>query len=129
MLQAWVLTDITPEQILQLHKGIRRVALSTERGDVIFLQAREGLRTFAPSDVTRAFMEINPLLIVSACQRQTEWWGSVESVQVHFDKVDMLIVRSEDGKQILTLTMNKDTATMEEIAGIVRSIKSLLDQS
>jgi hypothetical protein len=129
MLQAWVLTDITPEQILQLHKGIRRVALSTERGDVIFLQAREGLRTFAPSDVARAFMEINPLLIVSACQRQTEWWGSVESVQVHFDKVDMLIVRSEDGKQILTLTMNKDTATMEEIAGIVRSIKSLLDQS
>jgi hypothetical protein len=129
MFQAWVLTDITPEQILQLHKGIRRVALSTERGDVIFLQAREGLRTFAPSDVTRAFMEINPLLIVSACQRQTEWWGSVESVQVHFDKVDMLIVRSEDGKQILTLTMNKDTATMEEIAGIVRSIKSLLDQS
>jgi len=129
MLQAWVLTDITPEQILQLHKGIRRVALSTERGDVIFLQEREGLRTFAPSDVARAFMEINPLLIVSACQRQTEWWGSVESVQVHFDKVDMLIVRSEDGKQILTLTMNKDTATMEEIAGIVRSIKSLLDQS
>jgi hypothetical protein len=129
MFQAGVLTDITPEQILQLHKGIRRVALSTERGDVIFLQAREGLRTFAPSDVTRAFMEINPLLIVSACQRQTEWWGSVESVQVHFDKVDMLIVRSEDGKQILTLTMNKDTATMEEIAGIVRSIKSLLDQS
>jgi hypothetical protein len=129
MFQAWVLTDITPEQILQLHKGIRRVALSTERGDVIFLQAREGLRTFAPSDVARAFMEINPLLIVSACQRQTEWWGSVESVQVHFDKVDMLIVRSEDGKQILTLTMNKDTATMEEIAGIVRSIKSLLDQS
>ena len=123
------MTDITPEQILQLHKGIRRVALSTERGDVIFLQAREGLRTFAPSDVARAFMEINPLLIVSACQRQTEWWGSVESVQVHFDKVDMLIVRSEDGKQILTLTMNKDTATMEEIAGIVRSIKSLLDQS
>ncbi|MGA3296555.1 MAG: hypothetical protein ABSD41_03790 [Candidatus Bathyarchaeia archaeon] len=129
MFQAGVLTDITPEQILQLHKGIRRVALSTERGDVIFLQAREGLRTFAPSDVARAFMEINPLLIVSACQRQTEWWGSVESVQVHFDKVDMLIVRSEDGKQILTLTMNKDTATMEEIAGIVRSIKSLLDQS
>jgi hypothetical protein len=129
MFQACVLTDITPEQILQLHKGIRRVALSTERGDVIFLQARESVRTFAPSDVARAFMEINPLLIVSACQRQTEWWGSVQSVQVHFDKLDMLIVRSQDGKQILTLTMNKDSATMEEIAEIVRSIKSLLDQS
>ncbi|HMK84067.1 MAG TPA: hypothetical protein VK503_10145 [Candidatus Bathyarchaeia archaeon] len=122
------MTDITPEQILQLHKSIRRVALSTERGEVIFLQAREGLRTFAPNDVTRAFMEINPLLIVSACQRQTEWWGSVENVQVQFDKVNMLIIRSKDGKQILTLTMNKDAATIEEIAGIVRSIKSLLNQ-
>ena len=124
-----VLTDITPEQILQLHKSIRRVALSTEKGDVIFLQAREGLRPFAPSDVARAFMENNPLLIISACQRQTEWWGSIESVEVHFDKVNMLIVRSQDEKQVLTLTMDKDEVTREEIAEIVRSIKSFLEGS
>jgi hypothetical protein len=74
-------------------------------------------------------MKSNPLLIISACQRQTEWWGSVESVQVHFGKLDMLIVRSKDEKQILTVTMNKDEATSEEIAEIVRSIKSLMDRS
>jgi hypothetical protein len=74
-------------------------------------------------------MEFNPTLIISACQRQTEWWGPVESVQVHFVKLNMLIVRSKDGKQILTLTMNKDEATREEIAEIVRSIKSLMDRS
>ena len=129
MFQDCVLTDITPEQILRLHKSLRRVALSTENGDVLFLQAREGLRTFAPSDVPEAFMKSNPLLIISACQRQTEWWGSVESVQVHFGKLDMLIVRSKDEKQILTVTMNKDEATSEEIAEIVRSIKSLMDRS
>jgi len=123
------LADLTPEKLLQLHKSIRRVALSTEKGEVIFLQARDGIRTFAPSDVARAFMEINPLLIISACERQTEWWGAVESVQVHFDKLDMLIVKSQDGKQILTITLNKDETTREEITQIVRSIKSFMDQS
>ena len=123
------MADLTPERILQLHKSIRRVALSTEKGEVIFLQARDGIRTFAPSDVARAFMEINPLLIISACERQIEWWGAVESVQVHFDKLDMLIVKSQDGKQILTITLNKDETTREEITQIVRSIKSFMDQS
>ena len=120
---------ITPEQILQLHKSIRRVALSTENGDVLFLQAREALRTFAPSKVAEAFMKFNPLMIIGACQRQTEWWGPVESVQVNFDKLNMLIVRSKDGKQILTITMNKDEATREEIAEIVRSINILMDRT
>ncbi len=114
---------ITPEDLFLLHPKIRMAGLADPNGKVYFLQMRPGLKSLAPEEENRAFMQLNALLVFGACERLSQWGGAVMSVSVRYEKVIMYLSRLNEN--IIMLTVEKDEA-LETIPEISRSIESLM---
>lgn len=69
--------DFTPEDVFRLHPKIRWVGLASEKGEVVFVRTRPGVKSLSPEKEDRSFMELSPLLIVGACGRLSGWAGEV----------------------------------------------------
>jgi hypothetical protein len=96
--------------------------LVNQNGDVHFLQMRPSVKSLAPEDENRAFVQLNALLIFGACERLSNWGGAVESATVRYDKVIMYLARFNE--EVLVVTVEKDEA-LETIPEIIRSVRSL----
>ena len=114
---------LTPEDLFQLHPKIRMGAMVDEKGEVYFLKMRPGVKSLAPEEENRAFLQINPLVVFGACERLSQWGGAVTSVTVRYEKVLMYLARLKG--RFLMLTVEKDEA-LETIPEIARSIESLI---
>ncbi len=116
---------VTPEEIFRLHPSIRWVGLTSEDGEVIFVQQRPGTQSHSPANEDQSFIQLNPLLIISACERLSKWTGEVNSVVVNYQKVNMFMMKHE-GK-VLALTLEKGLSAGVMVK-IVRSIRNLLSR-
>ncbi len=117
------MVPITPEDLFRVHPKIRMAGLADPNGKVYFLQMRPGIKSLAPEEENRTFMQLNAMLVFGACERLSQWGGAVMSVSVRYEKVIMYLCSLN--KNILMLTVEKDEA-LETIPEIVRSIQSLM---
>ncbi len=115
----------TAADLFRLHPKIRMVGLTTEKGEVHFLEMRPGVKSLAPEEQNRAFMQLNALLVLGACERLSEWGGPVSNITVSYEKVLMHLAKF--GKDILVLTVEKEGA-LETIPEIVRATKLLMNK-
>jgi hypothetical protein len=113
----------TAEDLFRLHPKIRMVGLTSDKGEVAFLEMRPGVKSLAPEEENRAFMQLNALLVLGACERLSKWGGPVSNITVGYEKVLMHLAKF--GKDILLLTVEKDEA-LEAIPEIVKATKSLM---
>jgi hypothetical protein len=98
---------------------------ANERGEVYFMQMRPGIKSLAPEEENRRFMELNATLVFGACERLSDWGGSVESAIISYEKVTMYLTKFREG--VLMLTLEKDEA-LETIPEVVRSVRSLVQK-
>ena len=52
----------TADEVLKLHPKIRWAGLASEKGEVIWGQQRQGLKSYSPEDADRAFVQMGPLI-------------------------------------------------------------------
>jgi hypothetical protein len=97
------------------------VGLANPSGDVYFLQMRPGLKSLAPEEENRTFMQLNALFVFGACERLSQWSGAVMDASIRYEKVIMYLCRLNGN--ILMLTVEKDEAleTIPEIIGLIQS--------
>ncbi len=119
------MTALTAEDLFRLHPKIRMVGLASEKGEVHFIEMRPGIKSLAPEEENRAFMQLNALLVLGACERLSEWGGAVANITVSYEKVLMHLAKFR--KDVLVLTVEKDEA-LETIPEIVRATKSLMNK-
>ncbi len=119
------MTALTAEDLFRLHPKIRMVGLASEKGEVRFIEMRPGIKSLAPEEENRAFMQLNALLVLGACERLSEWGGAVANITVSYEKVLMHLAKFR--KDVLVLTVEKDEA-LETIPEIVRATKLLMNK-
>jgi len=111
---------MTPEDAFKLHAKIRWAGLASEYGEVFFSKQRDGVKRISPEDADHAFMQMGPLLLVSICERLSQWTGEVGSIVVNYEKVDCLIVKVRDGYLALALEKGQPAETISQV---VRALK------
>ena len=114
---------LTPDDLFRLHPKIRMAGLANESGEVYFLQMRPGVKTLAPEEENRAFMQLNALAVLGACERLSQWGGAVMGACIRYEKVTMYLSRFNE--KVLLITVERDEA-LETIPDIVRSIQTLM---
>ncbi len=101
------------------------VGLTNEKGDVHFLQMRPGLKSLAPEEENRSFMQLNAMLVIGACERLSPWGGAVANVTVSYEKVLMHLAKF--GENILLLTVEKDDG-LKTIPEIIKATRTLMNE-
>lgn len=113
--------ELTPELIFNLHPKIRWAALSTDKGEVVFVRMRPGLESLSPENADQAFMQLSPMMLQGVCERLAPWAGPVEAIVTSYEKI-VLVVRKVD-KQFLALTINREDK--EILRELMNSLHSL----
>ena len=113
----------TADEVLNLHPKIRWAGLASEIGEVIWVQQRDGLKSFSPEEADRAFVQMGPLIVSGVCERLSPWTGRVGSIVINYEKVTSLITKLEAG--YLCLTVDKEGA-QESVQEIVKSLEKWL---
>lgn len=88
---------------------------------------RPGISSLSPEEEDRSFMELNPLLIVGACERLSKWAGDVDSIAIRYEKVVMYLMRRKG--RVLALTIEKETEPESDhktITAISRSLRAIM---
>lgn len=116
---------LTPEDLFRLHPKIRMAGLANDKGDVYFMRMRPGVKSLAPEEENRTFMQLNALLVFGACDRLSEWSGAVGSATICYEKVIMHLARFKE--KVLMLTVEKDEA-LETVSEIIKSTRSLIHE-
>ena len=110
----------TADEVLKLHAKIRWAGLASELGEVIWVQQRQGLKSYSPEDADRAFVQMGPLIIGGVCERLSPWTGRVGNIVINYEKVTSLITKIKAG--YLCMTIEKEEA-QQSIQEIVKSLE------
>lgn len=119
------MADLVPDDVFRLHPSIRWAGLASERAGAIFSKMRPGLKSLSPEKEDLSFMELNPQLIIGACDRLSAWAGEVNSVAIEYEKVIMYLVRHN--AKILALTIERKSNSPDIITEMAPSIRQLLE--
>ena len=114
--------ELTPERIFSLHPRIRWAELATEQGDVVFVQMRPGVESLSPADADQSFVQLGPLILTGVCERLAPWAGPLETVISRYQKVVMIVTRTQ-GRKYLAMMIAKDDA--EILPDILKQLATL----
>jgi hypothetical protein len=113
---------VSPEEIFQVNKKIRWVALTTDRGDVIYYQQRPGVESFSPAQFDEDFAQLGPLTLLGTAEKYSEYVRGVDYIVVWFGAV--VSVFSRIGSQVLSVTIEKDLDALSQFLSWLESKKS-----
>lgn len=109
------MTALRAEDVFKLSPNIRWVGLASDKGEVVFVEQRPGLKSFSPEDTDRAFVQMGPLIISGVCERLSPWTGRVWSIVIDYDKVTSLITKVKDGFLCMTVEKEQSRQTVQDI--------------
>lgn len=115
-----MMPTLSAEDVFKLHPKIRWVGLASNRGEVIFVQQRPGVKSHSPEEADRAFVQMGPLIISGVCERLSPWTGRVGSIVINYEKVTSLITKVKDGYLCLTVEKQNAPQTILEVLESLR---------
>ena len=97
---------VTAQEMFDVDRKVRWVALATDRGEVLLNQVKPGVNSYSPSDADREFVSLGPLTILGVCERYSGYLKGVDYVVVWFGLV--ICVYARLGSQVMAVSIEKD---------------------
>jgi len=113
---------VSPEEVFCVNRKIRWVALTTDRGDVIYSEQRQGVESFSPRQFDEGFVQLGPLTLIGTAERYSEYLKGVDHIVVWFGLV--ICVFSRIDSQVVSVTIEKDRDALSEFLDWLESKKS-----
>ncbi len=93
----------------------------TDRGQVLFVKMRLGVKSLSPETDDQSFMQLGPMLLSGVCERLAPWAGQLETVVGTYVKVVLIVAKLEGRYLALTI----DRADAPVIRDLIQLIKTL----
>jgi hypothetical protein len=117
------MTELSAEEVFQLHSKIRWVGLTTDKGEVVFSKMRPGVESLTPDEDDKFLLQFGAIMMNGITQRSGPWLGRWEHVTIAYEKTTQLILKL--GERYLALTIEKSVQP-NEIEQIAKSIRAVV---
>jgi hypothetical protein len=109
------MTQLTVEDAFRLHPKIRWVGLANDRGEIMFSQMREGVKSITSDEDDRNLLQIGSLILRGVAERSSPYAGKLECIAVLYERFGQLIVKHNENNFVLTVEREDAPRTLLEI--------------
>jgi hypothetical protein len=118
---------VTAEEVFEVSKGIRWVALTTDRGDALLNEMRPGVKSYSSPQFDDEFITLGPLTLLGVAEKYSEYLKRVDSVIVRYERVDCVYARL--GSQILSVSIEKNVEQLSVLLAWLEKKQSQLQSN
>jgi hypothetical protein len=117
---------VTPEEVFAINEKIRWMALTTDRGEVLYCQMRPGVQSYSPPLADEEFVKLGPLTMLGCAERYSEHLEGVECINVLFGLVATIYSRL--GGQVISISIEREAEAIAQYLTWLAIKKSELEK-